>query len=450
MAWEKWSPAIRITLLYLLFGGLWIMWSDWLLTLWINDMEVMRTAQTHKGWFYVVVTGGLLFILIRNSLRQIETTRSDYTLKLQESERQLSTLMANLPGMVFRCRNDKNWTMLFVSNGSLVLTGYSPHELVNTQLTTYARIIHPEDRRMVFDLVNKNLQNKQHYQLIYRVITKEGQVKWVRENAVGVFDENDNLMFIEGLLIDISEQKETEARIKMNLDELERINNELDRFSTSVSHDLRSPLLTVEGFVSLVRQNLEDHNIAGANESLQRIMTAIGKMHQLLEDLLKLARLGKVVHPFASVDMNSLVSEVTEHLHGLLGCKGCNIRVEADLPQVYGDKSRLSIVFQNLLENAIKFRKPGHPLDVFIGFQEVNEAPVFFVRDNGIGIDPSQHAYIFGLFNKLDRESGGTGVGLSLVDRIVRFHGGRIWVESQGVGQGTTFFFTLPSRPTDH
>lgn len=447
MAWEKWSPAIRITLLYIIFGGLWVIWSDWLLTLWISDMEVMRTAQTHKGWFFVLVTGVLLFFLIRSSLRQIEATRSDYTLRMQESERQLSTLMGNLPGMAFRCRNDKNWTMLFVSSGSDSLTGYSPQELVNTQLTSYARIIHPEDRRMVLNLVNKNLQSKQHYQLIYRIVTKAGLVKWVRENAVGVFDENDSLLYIEGLVIDITEQKETEARIIRNLEELERINDELDRFATSVSHDLRSPLLTIEGFISLVKQDLEDQNIAGAHRSLQRTMATIEKMHQLLEDLLKLARLGKVVNPFVKVDMNSLVSEVIEHLHGLLGCEDCNIRVEADLPRVYGDKSRLMIVLQNLIENAFKFRKPGHPMDVLIGAHNAGEHPVFFVRDNGVGIEPSHHEHIFGLFNKLDRDSDGSGVGLSLVDRIIRFHGGRVWVESKGMNQGATFFFSLPSKP---
>lgn len=447
MDWNRLSPAIRIVLLYLVFGGLWIIWSDWLLTFWIHDLHMMRVAQTHKGWFFVAVTGAMLFFLIRASIRQVETTRSDYTMRLQESERQLSTLMSNLPGMAFRCRSDKSWTMLFVSQGCDELIGYSAEELVNTQLTNYARIIHPEDRRMVFNLVNKNLDSKKHYHLTYRIITKSGQVKWVRENAVGVFDEHDELLFIEGLVIDITAQKQSELKVKKHLDEVQRINDELDRFSTSVSHDLRSPLLTIEGFIGLIRQDLDDENVKGARKNIQRILNTIEKMHQLLEDLLKLARLGKVVNPFAMVPMNEVIDEVIENLHGIINPIEINIRIEPDLPYVYADRSRLVVIIQNLLENAIKFRHAEKPLDVFIGCRHSSDFPVFFIKDNGIGLDPSNREHIFGLFNKLDRKTSGTGVGLSLVERIVKFHGGKVWAESQGIGQGATFFFSLPAKP---
>ena len=223
MNWIRWTPAVRITLLYVVFGFLWIIWSDWLLTLWISDFSGMRMAQIYKGGFFVTVTGTMLFFLIRSSLRKIEETKSSYTLKLQESERQLSTLMGNLPGMAFRCRNDKYWTMLFVSKGCEALTGYSVEELTNSHVLSYARIIHPEDRRKVLDLVSKKVDSKLHYQITYRIITKSDDIKWVKENAVGVFDEDDKLLFIEGLIIDVTHQHENEVTIQRQLDELGRL-----------------------------------------------------------------------------------------------------------------------------------------------------------------------------------------------------------------------------------
>lgn len=448
MAFRFKSPAFRLAALYVVFGVLWIVWSDWLLTLWIDDTQLLRQAQTHKGWFFVLVTGVLLYVLVKQFYRQLEASRQESYNALQESERQLATLMANLPGMAFRCKNDGDWTMFFASKGCEQLTGYPMEEIVSSKVLSYARIIHPEDRRKVLDLVSKKLDTRQHYQLNYRIVTRLGRVKWVRENAVGVFNEMGELQFIEGLIIDISGEKENERIVKEQLIELERINSELDRFATSVSHDLKSPLLAVEGFMALLKQDLEDGNFGGAKKSMARIMNVVGKMHQLLEDLLKLSRLGKVVNPATRIEMNELVEEVLEYLYGIINCDDCHVRVEPSMPAVYADRSRIAVVLQNLIENAVKFRQPGNvPLEILIGFQNRADFPVFFVSDNGIGIDKQHHTDIFEIFTRLDPRNNGTGVGLSLVDRIIRFHGGKVWVESAGNGQGATFFFTLPAKP---
>ncbi len=447
MNWNNMSPAIRITLLYVFFGFLWIIWSDWLLTIWISDVVIMRIAQTHKGWFFIAVTGLMFFFLIRSIIRSNEETRTSYTQALQESERKLSTLMANMPGMAFRCQNDKYWTMLFVSKGCEELTGYTVEELTNSHVLSYARIIHPEDRRKVLDLVAKKIDIRLHYQLAYRIITKSGVVKWVKENAVGVFDANDTLMFIEGLVIDITLQKESEITIQRQLGELEQINSELDRFATSVSHDLRSPLLTIEGHMDLLKQDLEDGDVERVKKAIRRILNVIDKMHQILEDLLKLSRLGKVVNPLTLISMNEVMEEVTEYLHGILNGHDCVIHTEPGMPLVYADKTRIVVVLQNLIENAVRFRQPGRPLQIHIGYSDTGDFPVFYVKDNGMGIDPKHHKQIFELFIRLNRKTTGTGVGLSLVERIIKFHGGKVWVESEGEGQGSTFFFTLPAQP---
>lgn len=447
MNWHQWPPAVRITLLYVLFGFLWIVWSDWLLTLWISDFEMLRKASTHKGWFYVGVTGIMLFFLIRNSVRKAEQTKTAFLQALHESERRLSTLMANLPGMAFRCCNDRNWTMLFVSKGCEELTGYPVSSLENSNLITYARIIHPDDRRRVYTEVAAKVQSKQHYQLNYRIVTKSGQVKWVWEQAAGVFNEEGTLLFIEGFITDVSAQKRAEVIINEQLSELERANAELDRFAQGVSHDLRSPLVTIEGFLALVRQDALSGNYQGIEKNLKRIFNITKKMHQLLEDLLRLARLGKIVSPQERFSMNAVVEEVVEHLHGIIAQNDCHISIEPDMPFVFADRSRILIVWQNLIENAIKFRDINKPLKILIGSRNSSEQPVFFIRDNGIGIDAAHHKEVFELFSRLNRESKGTGVGLSLVERIVRFHGGKVWIESDGQGLGSCFFFTLPAAP---
>jgi two-component system, chemotaxis family, sensor kinase Cph1 len=447
MNYNKWSPAIRIAGLYILFGALWIVWSDWMMTIWVTDFDMLRKASTHKGWFFVGITGIMLFFLIRNSVRQINQTRTAYSEALRESERRLSTLMANLPGMAFRCCNDKSWTMLFVSKGCETLTGYPVQALENSTLVKFARIIHPEDRRRVHDEVEEKVKTKEHYQLNYRIVTASGEVKWVWEQAVGVWDDSGNLLFIEGFIIDISAQRKAENIIREQVDKLQKANAELDRFAQSVSHDLRSPLVTIEGFLGLVREDVREGNVQGTEKKLNRIYNVIEKMHQLLEDLLKLARMGQIASPMTRFPMNEAVDEVIEQLQGIINKNQCSIQIDPAMPMVYADRSRIQVVLQNLIENAIKFRIPGSSPSILLGARDDIDWPVFFIKDNGIGIEAVHYDQVFQLFNRLDRNATGTGVGLSLVERIIRFHGGKVWVESEGKDKGSCFFFTLPKEP---
>jgi signal transduction histidine kinase len=145
--------------------------------------------------------------------------------------------------------------------------------------------------------------------------------------------------------------------------------------------------------------------------------------------------------------MNALVNEVLEYLHGRIHGGNITVHVEENLPAVHGDRQRIFEVFQNLIDNAAKFMGDQPNSCIEIGQNGVTDGnPVFFVRDNGIGIAPEYKDRIFGLFNKLNSQTEGTGIGLALVKRIVEFHGGRIWVESE-FGMGATFLFSLPSSP---
>lgn len=231
---------------------------------------------------------------------------------------------------------------------------------------------------------------------------------------------------------------------KRLIDELESKNTELEQFTYTVSHDLKSPLVTINGFIGYLERDASSGNMERLKGDVNRIQEAVNKMHQLLNELLELSRVGRMINPPEAIPFEQLVRESMENVHGRLEARGVTVQVRESLPVVYGDKARLIEVMQNLLDNAAKYMGAQTKPHIEIG-QEADEngIPIFYVKDNGIGIPLEQHDRIFGLFNKLDPRSEGTGVGLALVKRIVEVHGGRIWVRSEA-GIGSTFFFTLP------
>ncbi|MEW6286796.1 MAG: GAF domain-containing protein [Chloroflexota bacterium] len=227
------------------------------------------------------------------------------------------------------------------------------------------------------------------------------------------------------------------------ISELEAKNAELERFTYTVSHDLKSPLFTIRGFLGYLEQDALAGNIERMRSDIARIVAATDKMHQLLNDLLELSRIGRVMNEPQAIPFEELVREAVTLVQGRLMERGTAVHIDANLPLVFGDRPRLIEVIQNLVDNAAKFMGDQPQPRIEIGCAgEEDGKPIFYVRDNGIGIPPEHHERIFGLFNKLDASGEGTGVGLALVKRIVEVHGGRIWVESEP-GKGSTFYFTL-------
>jgi len=184
-----------------------------------------------------------------------------------------------------------------------------------------------------------------------------------------------------------------------------------------------------------------------ARSSLSRITAAGGKMQRLLEDLLRLSRMGRIVSPGEEVPFGELAREAVELVRGELDARGATVEIADDLPSVCVDRPRLLEVLQNLVENAVKFAGAQQQPRVEIGWRTDGGDRVFFVRDNGVGIGAAHRERVFALFEKLDPGAEGTGVGLALVRRIVEAHGGRVWAESAGAGLGSTFCFTLAAAP---
>lgn len=245
---------------------------------------------------------------------------------------------------------------------------------------------------------------------------------------------------------DVTERERTEAEREALIRELEAKNSELERFTYTVSHDLRSPLITVNAYLAQVEDAAARGDLESVHGDLDRVRRAARKMDRLLRDLLDLSRVGHVLSAPARIPFETLVRDALDLVGGRLRERGVKVEVEPGLPVVYGDRARLLEVVQNLLDNAAKFMGDEPAPLVRIGARDDGGQTVLFIEDNGVGIDPAHHERIFGLFDKLDPKAEGTGVGLALVKRIVELHGGRVWVESRGAG-GTTFCLTLPRAP---
>ncbi len=234
-------------------------------------------------------------------------------------------------------------------------------------------------------------------------------------------------------------------------DDLQSVSNqleqqvaEMERFTYTVSHDLKSPLVTIKGFLGLLKKDLEENRQDKVQKDFERIAGAADKMGILLSELLELSRIGRVVNPPEEIDLVKLSYETMETVDGRIRAKNITTHISPNLPKIHGDRVRLGEVLENLIDNAAKYMGDQPNPVIEIGSQEEKGGQIIFVKDNGIGIEEQYQTKIFGLFEKLNPTSEGTGIGLALIKRIIEVHGGRIWVESEGVGKGSKFCFTIP------
>lgn len=243
----------------------------------------------------------------------------------------------------------------------------------------------------------------------------------------------------------MAQRRRAEAGREKVIAELKTRNAELESLTYAVSHDLQSPLITISAYLGLLEKDADAGDRERARRDYAHIKGAVKQMGRLLEEVLELSRVGRLVHPSEEVSLGDLARQAADLVAGRSADREVRVEVAAVLPVVVGDRLRLLEVFQNLLENAVKYMGDQPQPRIEVGVRHDGSEQVFFVRDNGIGISREYQEKIFGLFERLERETEGTGVGLALVKRIIELHGGRIWVESQGLGTGSTFCFTLPA-----
>lgn len=246
------------------------------------------------------------------------------------------------------------------------------------------------------------------------------------------------------VLRDLRERQQAEAD-RRSLKELTRSNSELEQFAYVASHDLQEPLRAVSGCAQLLRRRYKNQLDASAEELIEHIIQGAARMQTLINDLLTYSRISTRSKAFELVDCNQAVRQALTYLTELVQESQAKITLE-DLPRVRADRTQLVQLFQNLISNALKFRRET-PVEVHLSVQAEQEQWIFQVRDNGIGIEERFFERIFGIFQRLHTRTdfAGSGIGLALCKQIVERHGGRIWVESE-LGKGSTFFFSLPAK----
>lgn len=218
---------------------------------------------------------------------------------------------------------------------------------------------------------------------------------------------------------------------------------EMERFTNAVSHDLKSPLVTIKTFLTYLEKDMKANKSESITKDLGFIHSAADKMTCLLEELLKLARVGYTPNAHEDVFLQDVVREALALVAGQIAERGVHVEVSQEAVMLYGDRARLVEAFQNLIDNSIKFLGEQAAPQIIVGAELEGGEVVLFVRDNGKGIDLRHQVKVFDLFEKLDAHAHGSGMGLALVRRIVEMHGGKIWVVSEGLGCGATFRFTL-------
>ncbi|GEM_PF-3956291 len=278
----------------------------------------------------------------------------------------------------------------------------------------------------------------------FRLQRTDGATCWVRNNAHVVTDSEGRALCYEGSLEDITVLKAAEAEQKKLIAELESKNAELARFTYTVSHDLKSPLITIKGFLGYLEKEAREGNFEDFAKDLDRITSAADKMQSLLLELLELSRIGRIANVQEESPFEQVAKEAVALVEGRLRERDIEVDLARGLPVVFGDITRLREAVENLVDNAVKFMGGQEKPRIEIGSRADGTETVFYVRDNGIGIDPHYHSKVFRLFERLDPNTEGTGMGLAIAERIIEVHGGRIWVESEGLGKGSTFCFTFP------
>jgi PAS domain S-box-containing protein len=317
--------------------------------------------------------------------------------------------------------------------GSVVVYGYEASEIIGKH---YSVFYTEEDRaQKVPEAELRTATDEGHADDTRWLVHKNGERFWAEGVTTAVRNHRGNVVGFAKVTRDATERRNLEQQ-------LERSNDELQRFAYTVSHDLQEPLRTIRSYAELLSRRYGDKLDQDAGEFITFMMDAAGRMTQLLKDLLTYSQAGRpdrtLPEPAASAN---ILQWAIMNVDRLAKETGATITYDP-LPMVEADQTQLSQVFQNLLGNAIKYRSSDPPA-IHISATRVDDLYEFAVRDNGIGVDPEHHDRIFGVFKRLHgKEVPGTGIGLAICRKIIESHGGRIWIESD-VGKGSTVKFTL-------
>lgn len=352
---------------------------------------------------------------------------------LIESERQCAMLVENsLTGIYV----DQGGKIIYANERFARIFNYPREELIGIESS---KLVHPDDRAMTDERRAQRLRGENPpSEYDARGLTRDGRTIWVRRRNTEI--EYEGRPAILGNLVDITEERQFEQ-------ELQSANEELKEFAHVLSHDLKTPIISIRGFVSRLIRIYGDKLDSTAIDYLSRIEASARRMDTLVSDLRSLLTIGRIDYEFEPASSREIVESVISILSPSLEEKHIELVLHDELPLICCDPEKIHQVFENLVGNAVKYMGDAPNPKIEIIYEDKGSFHQFAVKDNGIGIDPADQKRIFEKFERLNTIKGeeGTGLGLAIVKRIIERHGGEIWVESEP-GKGSTFYFTLPMQ----
>ncbi len=391
-----------------------------------------------------IITSMIIILLVViwinvNSLNKIDYKRRETT----ESVKRLASIVESSDDAIIS--NDLNSIISSWNRGAEKIYGYPAQEMIGEHISTLMTASEFEKVSKVMEEVKRG-KSVPPYEV--KRLRKDGTEIDISVTMSPIKNLEGNVEEISVIAKDISKRKKVEEQLKKTITELKHSNNELQQFAYITSHDLQEPLRTIVSFTQLLEKHYKNQLDSDADEYIDFIVDAAVRMKEMIQGLLYYSRVGTKGGEFKLIDIEEALKNALSNLQ--LTIKENNAEITYDkLPMVIADKGQLTQLFQNLIENAIKFKKPDTPLKIHISSRkdpQKNEY-IFSVSDNGIGIESQYTDKIFEVFKRLHTvdEYRGVGIGLAISKRILDRHGGRIWVESK-YGQGSTFYFSLPLK----
>ena len=408
-----------------------------------HALEELRTHRDHLGDMVAERTAELRTRNERLQREIAERKRAEEALR--ESEERLRLAMEAADVGTWRWDPSTNMDTRDANFNRTL--GLEP--VASTQpVEGFIECVHAEDRPRVEEMIDKALRERGAYHAEFRIVRPDGKVRWLSDRGEVICSGTDQIQYMTGAVVDITERKRTEERLQSLNAELERSNRDLQDFTYTVSHDLQEPLRKIHTFGQFLMEDCGDRLPEEGRQHLRHMQDAALRMKELIQHLLALARVGTCGGELAAVASRQVLNTVVDTLSEKIREVEAEVAVENGLPIVMADEVQLRQVFQNLVGNALKFWSPGRPPRIVISGRAEGEEAVFSVADNGIGIENRFLDKIFGVFQRLHarEQYEGAGVGLALCEKIIRRHGGRIWAESE-LGKGSTFHFALRSVP---
>ena len=363
--------------------------------------------------------------------------------RMDDSEKMYRLLADNTLDVIWMMGLDLKFA--YVNPGIFNMLGFTPEEWIGSTLPEHCT---HEEMQMTQELIIREIEaHEKHRWVVFECgyFHKNGKLVPCEVNARILFDEDGNPTSMQGTTRDITERKAAEVKLNKTLADLKRSNTDLEQFAYVASHDLQEPLRMINGYLDLIKRKYKGKLDSDMDNYIELVVSGGYRMQLLIDDLLKYSRVSNHANPLKFINCETILEQTLSNLKASIGDSGALVTHDP-LPTLIADGSQLAQVFQNLISNAIKF-KGGKPPCIHISVKKDGSEWVFSVADNGIGIDREFFDRIFVIFQRLhsrDKYSG-TGIGLAICKKIVRQHGGRIWVESE-IGKGSTFYFTIPKH----